>query len=81
MLDYYSQFPPPTKDDSVAYVTNILYQEFERFGIDEKDIQTLVSKEYDGMDTRGSQAAWMAYISQRLIANTRIQIKNVFKID
>jgi hypothetical protein len=74
MLDYLSQFQPPSKEEAVSYVLNVLTSEFHT--IPSKEMYNLISTEYDNMGSVGSYAAWLSMTSQVLIDRSKKQLTN-----
>lgn len=71
MLDYLSQFPGFTKEQAINYVRRELKDDFNNVKLDEKNIISIISSEYDKIDGRGSHSAWMTIIGPLLIKNVK----------
>jgi hypothetical protein len=78
MMEYMSSFPPPNKKNASEYIANVLYPEYEPYGINKDDIYIIATSEYDKFGSLGSQTAWLMETSHRLTENVRITLNKRF---
>ena len=82
MMDYLSEYPPPSKQNAVSFVTNSLFHEFTSYGVAKTDIDIIADVEYErlGESFFGSQAGWLFVTSKLFMNNVRNKLNERFSI-
>ena len=80
MMDALSGQPAPNKEEAMMYILKYIQEEFHDYGISEDELRIIAMDEIEKFGSLGSLAAWYAVTSTLLIKNTRISIRNKYKL-
>jgi hypothetical protein len=70
MMDYYSNFPPPSREDAIKEVINVFKGE---------DVKDIVEKVINGMPSLGSYTGWYAGFKMdaiQMVKDEKERLKN-----